>query len=130
MLNQNIFCIVRRFHLYPETVMGHMAENLLEREAVHPKLLKLARKNHELRPNAESKLLLARTYLKLNQAPRVRKLIEEILRTSWRTAETCRVFRELEYLERPSQNIFTESTQSKVPSGIDEIYMCTGERRG
>lgn len=93
----------RRFEeqsaLYPEAAAGHFLQYLLERREPGPRLLALALRNVEIRPNAESKLLLARAYWKLNQpgsVPAIRALVTEIRETPWRTAEITRFVREVQ----------------------------------
>lgn len=77
----------RQFELYPEAAAGHLIEHLLERSDADPRLREYAEWNHALRPNAEAKLLLARSYLKLGDSAAARGLIGEILQTPWRTPE-------------------------------------------
>jgi tetratricopeptide (TPR) repeat protein len=90
----------RRFEeqsaLYPEAALGHFLQFLLERKATGPQLLALAQRNVELRPNAESKLLLARAYWKLNRPGAARALAAEIRATPWRTPEITRFVREIQ----------------------------------
>jgi tetratricopeptide (TPR) repeat protein len=76
-----------QYALYPEAVAGHLIEYLLEKQDIDPRLLEYAEWNHRLRPNAEAKLLLARTYLKLGEVATARSLMGEILKTPWRTPE-------------------------------------------
>jgi tetratricopeptide (TPR) repeat protein len=77
----------RQFDLYPEAAAGHLIERLLEKRDSDPRLRDYAEWNHALRPNAEAKLLLARSYLKLGDAAAARGLINEILQTPWRTPD-------------------------------------------
>lgn len=93
----------RRFEeqsaLYPEAAIGHFLQFLLERKETGPQLLALAQRNVEIRPNAESKLLLARAYRRLKQPgsdQAVRALVAEIRATPWRTAEITRFVREVQ----------------------------------
>lgn len=81
--------------LYPEAAIGHYLKHLIDRPDTDPKLLEMAERNVALRPNAESKLLLARACLKLNQPARARALVGEILETPWRTPELTRLARQL-----------------------------------
>lgn len=76
-----------QYALYPEASSGHLLEYLLQQENVDPRLREYAEQNHQLRPNAEAKLLLAKTYLKLGNEAAARALISEILQTPWRTPE-------------------------------------------
>jgi tetratricopeptide (TPR) repeat protein len=75
----------KQLALYPEAVAGHLIEHLLQKHDIDPRLREYAEQNHALRPNAEAKLLLARTYLKLGEAAAASALISEILQTPWRT---------------------------------------------
>jgi tetratricopeptide (TPR) repeat protein len=81
--------------LYPEAAIGHYLKSLIDRPEIHPKLLEMAERNVALRPNAESKLLLARACLKLGQPARARALVGEILDTPWRTPELARFARQI-----------------------------------
>lgn len=81
--------------LYPEAALGHFLEHLIERKELHPDLLALAERNHRLRPNGDSKLLLAKAHLKLNQPAKAKALLEEILETPWRTPEVTRLAKQL-----------------------------------
>ncbi|HEV2719203.1 MAG TPA: hypothetical protein VG323_04225, partial [Thermoanaerobaculia bacterium] len=77
-----------RFALYPEAAIGHMIRDALARPAARPDLVQLAQRNVALRPNAESKLLLARAYLKVNDRAAAARLVDEIVKTTpWRTPE-------------------------------------------
>jgi tetratricopeptide (TPR) repeat protein len=81
--------------LYPEAAIGHYLKSLIDRPGSSPKLLEMAERNVALRPNAESKLLLARACLKLGQPARARALVGEILETPWRTPELARFARQV-----------------------------------
>lgn len=89
----------RRFEeqsrLYPEAALGHFLEHKIERKEPAPDLLAMARRNVELRPNGDAKLLLAKALLKLGDPAAARKVIGEIRRTSWRTPELERVTQEI-----------------------------------
>jgi tetratricopeptide (TPR) repeat protein len=77
-----------RFALYPEAAIGHVIRDALARPTARPDLVQLAARNVALRPNAESKLLLARALLKVNDRAAAAKLVDEIVKTTpWRTAE-------------------------------------------
>jgi tetratricopeptide (TPR) repeat protein len=81
-----------RFALYPEAAIGHMIRDALARPLPRPDLVQLAQRNVALRPNAESKLLLARSYLKVGDRAAAAKLVDEIVKTTpWRTAELAAV---------------------------------------
>ena len=81
--------------LYPEASLGHFLEHLIERQEPSPDLLALAEKNYQLRPNGDSKLLLAKAHLKLGQADQAKLLVSEILGTPWRTPEVTRLAKQL-----------------------------------
>ncbi|HEX2120259.1 MAG TPA: hypothetical protein VHL59_01330, partial [Thermoanaerobaculia bacterium] len=85
-----------RYAQYPEAAIGHYVDHLLDRADAHPRLLELAERNHRLRPNAESSLLLAKACVKLNQPARARQLLAEVSATPWRTPELAELERELE----------------------------------
>ena len=73
-----------RQQLYPEAAVGHFVERLLSLEQTHPELLSSARLNFNARPNADSKALLAKSYLKLGQTEQAEQLYRQILTTPWR----------------------------------------------
>lgn len=81
---------------YPEATLGHYLEHLIGREPPAPRLLELAERNHRLRPNAESKLLLAEVHLRLGQAEQARALLDEIAASEWRSPELERLRARLE----------------------------------
>ena len=81
--------------LYPEAAIGHYIKHLISRRETSPRLREMAERNYQLRPNADSKLLLARAYLKLNETGKARALVDEILATPWRTPEIDRFSREV-----------------------------------
>ncbi|HEY3486662.1 MAG TPA: hypothetical protein VGL10_01220 [Gammaproteobacteria bacterium] len=76
-----------QLELYPEAAMGHLIEHLLQKKDIDPRLLQYAEENHQLRPNAEAKLLLAQTHLKLGNASAAQELVREVLQTPWRTPQ-------------------------------------------
>ena len=85
-----------RFALYPEAAIGHMIRDALARPLPRQDLVQLAQRNVALRPNAESKLLLARSYLKVGDRAAAARLVDEIVKTTpWRTAELAEVRRSL-----------------------------------
>lgn len=85
-----------RYAQYPEAAIGHYIDLLLDRPDANPKLLELAERNHQLRPNAESSLLLAKAYVKLHQPARARQLVAEVSATPWRTPELTELRKQLE----------------------------------
>jgi tetratricopeptide (TPR) repeat protein len=97
----------RQFELYPEATAGHLIEHLLEKRDSDPRLREYAEWNHALRPNAEAKLLLARSYLKLGDVVAARALIDEILQTPWRTPELVTLT-----MNSPTQRINRNSPRS------------------
>jgi tetratricopeptide (TPR) repeat protein len=84
-----------RFALYPEAAIGHLIRDTLLRRDPRPDLLELAQRNYDLRPNSESKLLLARAYLKTERRAEAKKLLDEIASTPWTTPELASVRREV-----------------------------------
>ncbi|HEV7507410.1 MAG TPA: tetratricopeptide repeat protein [Thermoanaerobaculia bacterium] len=85
----------QRFALYPEAAIGHLIRDTLLRQAPRPDLLELAQRNYDLRPNGESKLLLARAYLKSERRAEAKKLLDEIASTPWTTPELVDVRRQV-----------------------------------
>lgn len=77
----------QRYLLYPEAALGHWITYLLEKSDIDPNLLDYAQRNHEFRPNAESKLLLVKAYLKTGETTQAKELMQAILQTPWRTPE-------------------------------------------
>ncbi len=75
-----------RYALFPEAALGHYLQVLLSRRPIGPDLLPLAERNVALRPNADSKLLLAQVCATLGDTARARELVEEIEATPWRPA--------------------------------------------
>ncbi|WDD97483.1 tetratricopeptide repeat protein [Thalassomonas actiniarum] len=73
-----------RQQMYPEAAAGHFVERLLTLEQTHPALLSSAQLNFNARPNADSKTLLAKSYLKLGQTKQAEQLYRQILSTPWR----------------------------------------------
>ena len=84
-----------RFALYPEAAIGHLIRDTLVRRTPRPDLLELAQRNYDLRPNGESKLLLARAYLKAERRAEAKKLLDEIASTPWTTPELSLVRRQV-----------------------------------
>ncbi|HVT57810.1 MAG TPA: tetratricopeptide repeat protein [Thermoanaerobaculia bacterium] len=82
-----------RYALYPEAAIGHFIRYMIARKDAGPELLEMAEKNYRLRPNADSKLLLARAYFKLHRTAEASALVDEILATPWRTPEIARFSR-------------------------------------
>jgi tetratricopeptide (TPR) repeat protein len=84
------------FALYPEAATGHIIQHYLWKRDADPRLLTLAEQNYQLRPNAESKLLLAKAWLKLNNSSEARKVMEDIVNTTpWRTPEISRLLQQV-----------------------------------
>lgn len=79
----------KRNRLYPEAAKGHYVEFLLalQHQESDKKLLELAEQNCTDRPYAESQLLLAKAYLKLDQPDAARDVMADILRSPWRSQE-------------------------------------------
>lgn len=55
----------KQYQLFPKAVVGHFVESLLQRKQIDPELLRFAMHNYQWRPNAQSKYLLAKVYLRL-----------------------------------------------------------------
>ncbi len=77
----------RRYQLYPNAALGHFIEYMLGREQPDQRLLSFARRNHEIRPNAKAKFLLVRSFQKMQRPTEARELMQEILKTPWRTPD-------------------------------------------
>lgn len=73
--------------LYEEASRGHLIEHLLVKQETDPHLLQYALQNHQLRPNAEAKLLLAKVLYKTNDIPAAKLLMQEILKTPWKSLQ-------------------------------------------
>lgn len=82
--------------LYPEAAFGHMIKYLLWKDSIDPRLLEFASRNHEIRPNAEAKLLLAEAYLKTNKPESAEEMINEIQQTPWRSPLIDKVSQEIQ----------------------------------
>ncbi len=76
-----------RLELLPEAAYAHAAEHELWFGAQPQQALELARRNAELRPNGESRILLAQALYKAGQAAEARREIEAVLASAWSTAE-------------------------------------------
>lgn len=76
----------KKYVRYPEATAGHFIEHLLTLPTIHPKLLDYAKANHINRPNADAKILLAKSYLKFNQTDKAEELYDEALSTPWRNS--------------------------------------------
>lgn len=77
-----------QLRLYPEAAAGHLLRHWLARpESPLTRVLALARLNVAARPNAEAKLLLAKSCWKADQPEEARRLVAEVMRTPWRTPE-------------------------------------------
>lgn len=77
----------KQYQLYPEAALGHYVKYLLEKEPLDPKLLNYAKQNYGNRPNAESKILLAKAFLRTGNRGAATKLMEEVMQTPWWTPE-------------------------------------------
>ena len=85
--------------LYPEAALGHQLEHLLENPLARPEdgaaLLEMARRNLELRPSGEARLLLARAYAKTGRRQEARAELAAIAATPWRLPGLARLRAEL-----------------------------------
>ncbi|MBV8062686.1 MAG: hypothetical protein JOY51_03775 [Nevskia sp.] len=77
----------QRLQLLPEAAYGHALEHELWFGREPGRALELARLNAELRPNGESRLLLAEAWFKAGNAAEARREIEAVQATPWDTAE-------------------------------------------
>lgn len=91
----------QQFDLYPEAVLGHFITYLLDKKAIDPNLLKYALLNHQLRPNAESKFLLARAYSRINNEAQIQALFKDIAKTSWRPPEITAALEKSRVISKP-----------------------------
>lgn len=76
-----------QLRLFSEAASGHMLDFLLEDPSTDPRLLSLAKKNYENRPNGEAAVNLARAYLKVGQPSEAERLLKKVLKTRWRTPD-------------------------------------------
>jgi tetratricopeptide (TPR) repeat protein len=82
----------KRFAVYPEAAIGHAITDLINNIDTDPRLLTLAQRNVDLRPNAEAKLLLAKAYLKSGDNARAHLTLTDVVtNTPWRTPELARL---------------------------------------
>jgi tetratricopeptide (TPR) repeat protein len=77
----------QRLELLPEAACAHAAEHELWFGQQPQQALDLARRNAELRPNGESRILLAQALYKAGQAAAAHREIEAVLAGAWNTAE-------------------------------------------
>lgn len=77
----------QRLQLLPEAAFGHALEHELWFGQQPQQALELAQRNAELRPNGESRILLAEALYKAGHAAGARQEIEAVLATAWDTAE-------------------------------------------
>ena len=75
-----------RMERFPEATYGHALEHYLA-HAQPEETVALAEKNHALRPNPETKIPLARAYLKAGRNEDARRVIEEALASPAKMAE-------------------------------------------
>jgi len=85
--------------LYPEAAGGHLIKSLLARQQPAPGLLEHALRNHSLRPNAEAKLLLAESCLKLGDRDQARQWLRRVMASPWRTPKMQQLAVELQLAE-------------------------------
>ncbi|MEA3275761.1 MAG: tetratricopeptide repeat protein, partial [Pseudomonadota bacterium] len=77
----------RQMAQYPQAAVGHYLGSLIDAEADTHRLIDLARMNAAARPNADSKLLLARVYIKAGRVEEARSLVAEVEGSPWRPRE-------------------------------------------
>ncbi len=73
--------------MYPEAAYGHALEHYLEFGEDPAYTVKLAERNHALRPNTDAKVLLAQAYLKAGRVDEAARTIAAGLATPWSTAD-------------------------------------------
>lgn len=93
----------KRYQLFPEAAGGHFVKYLLQRGVDDPRLLAYAERNHEIRPNAESKFLLVQIFRKMNDQASAEKMMAEILQTPWRTPDIQTLAKQMEFMKRRIQ---------------------------
>jgi tetratricopeptide (TPR) repeat protein len=82
---------------YPEATLGSWVKHLLARDPMRRDLVALAERNHRLRPNAESALLLAEACIRQGREARARALLGDLGRSSpWTTLRIAELQRSLE----------------------------------
>ncbi len=75
----------KQYKSLPEAVAGHWIEHALESGVSDlSSIQKLAEENLQIRPNSESKYLLAKTYLKIGKMSKAKKLFCEVESSPWR----------------------------------------------
>jgi len=73
--------------LYPEAAGGHLIRHLLASPGSDERLLQLAKQNVALRPNGESRLLLAKAYWRAGRVEDARRELRGVRATPFRTPE-------------------------------------------
>ncbi len=96
-----------RLARFPEATYGHALEHHLE-HGPPDVALDLATKNHQIRPNAEAKVLLARAQLDAGNVEEARSTIEQALASPIQTAElhavASAIYRATDHEERASRH--------------------------
>lgn len=72
---------------FPEAAYGHALEHYLALDDQSQKTISLAEANYLLRPYGEAEILLAQAYFQAGQVDKARSLIEQSLKSVWRSAE-------------------------------------------
>lgn len=77
----------QRLARWPEAAAGHALDHFLAFGADSAETLTLAQANVRNRPYADAQIQLARAYLNAARVADARRLIQQVLRTPWNTAE-------------------------------------------
>jgi tetratricopeptide (TPR) repeat protein len=77
----------RRLELFPEAAYGHALGHFMQ-SGDTARALDVARRNAAARPFGDAKVMLAQALLDAGQPQAARAVIEEVLRSPWRTAQT------------------------------------------
>lgn len=77
----------RRLKQFPEATYGHAIDHCIAK-GDWPCALQLAERNHDARPYGEAKIALARALLGNGRVAEARAMIEQVLASRWRTADT------------------------------------------
>lgn len=81
--------------IFPESASGHALDHFLDYNGDNKKILTLAENNFKTRPNAESKIYLAKAYLKNDQLKLAQEQIDSALESSYKSADLFDTAREI-----------------------------------
>lgn len=85
----------KQFALYPEATIGHLITDLLFHQVPDDSLLDLATRNYQLRPNSDSKLVLAKVHMKLGNLDLASQLLKDISETLWKPPDFFRLAKQV-----------------------------------